>query len=679
MLVVFPCLRLYFVFFKSTGMAFNSDKIAETTVKESVLIRDKKSSTFSRIQKLKKRISHSFGRMSISRDDIIPAGFPENENIEVVKMVRNGYSDEFLDTITRTSHEMNGNLPNAMCVDKEHKLRHSTDEIDWSGVRKREFFKRQWSSAESASLGDGLVNDRRAHKAPRPKSEIILHNAQKKSSCRLSTFGGNSPFGKLDAYIKLEQLGEGSYATVYKGISNLNHKVVALKEIRLQHEEGAPFTAIREASLLRELKHANIVTLHDIIHTKDTLTFVFEYVHTDLSQYLDGHRGGLHPNNVRLFLFQLLRGLAYCHERRILHRDLKPQNLLISELGELKLADFGLARAKSVPSHTFSPEVVTLWYRPPDVLLGSTEYSTSLDMWGVGCIFIEMFSGLASFPGARDMYDQLTKIWKVFGTPTEDTWEGVSKLPNYKMEKFARYKPQRLASVFPKLKDVVQAEHLASQFLQLQPRQRISAKAAKYHPYFSDLPPKIYDLPDYCSVLNVPGVDLAPDAPSYPLSVIQMAAICGLIIKMAAVLLLVANLFNCDSMNNSTNNRNVLIRKRRQFGANTNFGFGNFPVFPTAPSYDTALSALAFLSFGVYMLNLILAATSRDNNPKNRLPVDDYQREKRNLKDVNSIEEITHFTGNFMNSLSECSLDKLCTLKQKMDRTGESFSISAYR
>lgn len=158
---------------------------------------------------------------------------------------------------------------------------------------------------------------------------------------------------------------------------SLTDQVVALKEIRLQEEEGTPFTAIREASLLKELKHANIVILHDIVHTKSSLTFVFEYVvrlpipkssppppnksglegskfflalpncrvfalqHTDLSQYLERNPGGLHPKNAKLFLFQLLRGLSYCHRRRILHRDVKPQNLLISEIGELKLADFG--------------------------------------------------------------------------------------------------------------------------------------------------------------------------------------------------------------------------------------------------------------------------------------------------------------------------------------------------
>ncbi|KRY00981.1 Cyclin-dependent kinase 16 [Trichinella pseudospiralis] len=173
-------------------------------------------------------------------------------------------------------------------------------------------------------------------------------------------------FGKLESYQKLEKLGEGTYATVYKGRSRLNDALVALKEIRLEQEEGAPCTAIREVSLLRDLRHANVVTLHDIIYTDKTLTLVFEYLDSDLKQYMDYCGNILSMNNVKIFTFQILRGLAYCHARRVLHRDLKPQNLLINHRGELKLADFGLARAKSVPTKTYSNEVVTLWYRPPD-------------------------------------------------------------------------------------------------------------------------------------------------------------------------------------------------------------------------------------------------------------------------------------------------------------------------
>uniref|UniRef100_A0A1I8I5J0 cyclin-dependent kinase n=1 Tax=Macrostomum lignano TaxID=282301 RepID=A0A1I8I5J0_9PLAT len=194
-------------------------------------------------------------------------------------------------------------------------------------------------------------------------------------------------FGRSNSYQWLEAMGEGSYATVYKGVSLVTNSVVALKDIRLQHDEGTPFTAIREASLLKGLKHANIVTLHDIVHTSTNLTFVFEFV---------------------LFLFQLLRGLDFCHKRRILHRDLKPQNLLISAIGELKLADFGLARAQTVPSRSYSSEIVTLWYRPPEVLLGSTTYAAP---WIFGCIHAEMLSGSPLFPGARTAEDQLKKIF----------------------------------------------------------------------------------------------------------------------------------------------------------------------------------------------------------------------------------------------------------------------------
>ncbi|XP_049629298.1 cyclin-dependent kinase 15 [Suncus etruscus] len=318
----------------------------------------------------------------------------------------------------------------------------------------------------------------------------------------------NLPFGAASSYLNLEKLGEGSYATVYKGISRINGQLVALKVINMNAEEGVPFTAIREASLLKGMKHANIVLLHDIIHTTATLTFVFEYMHTDLAQYMSQHPGGLHPHNVRLFMFQLLRGLAYIHHRHVLHRDLKPQNLLISHLGELKLADFGLARAKSVPSQTYSSEVVTLWYRPPDALLGATEYSSELDMWGAGCIFIEMFQGQPLFPGVSSILEQLEKIWEVLGVPTEDTWPGVSKLPNYNPEWFPLLKPQSLQNVWNSLGRVPEAEDLASQMLRGFPPHRVSARRALSHDYFRDLPPKLHELPDEESLFTVSGVRL---------------------------------------------------------------------------------------------------------------------------------------------------------------------------
>lgn len=197
---------------------------------------------------------------------------------------------------------------------------------------------------------------------------------------------------------------------------------MALKEIHLDAEEGTPSTAIREISLMKELRHPNILRLYDVIHTETKLMLVFEFMDQDLKKYMDQHgeRGALDPYTVRNFMFQLLRGTAFCHENRVLHRDLKPQNLLINKAGALKLADFGLARAFGIPVNTFSNEVVTLWYRAPDVLLGSRTYSTSIDVWSAGCIFAEMITGTPLFQG-RDNNDQLQHIFNILGTPDETT------------------------------------------------------------------------------------------------------------------------------------------------------------------------------------------------------------------------------------------------------------------
>ncbi|XP_010790543.1 cyclin-dependent kinase 16-like [Notothenia coriiceps] len=315
-------------------------------------------------------------------------------------------------------------------------------------------------------------------------------------------------FGKLETYIKLDKLGEGTYATVFKGRSKLTDNLVALKEIRLEHEEGAPCTAIREVSLLKDLKHANIVTLHDIIHTEKCLTLVFEYLEKDLKQYMDDCGSIMSVHNVKIFLFQLLRGLAYCHRRKVLHRDLKPQNLLINEKGELKLADFGLARAKSVPTKTYSNEVVTLWYRPPDVLLGSTEYSTPIDMWGVGCIFYEMITGRPLFPGST-VEDELHLIFRILGTPTEETWTGITTSEEFKTYKFPRYNAEPLVNHAPRIDN--DGHDLLSLLLQFEAKKRVSAEDALKHSYFKCFGEEVQTLSDITSIFSVKGIQLQKD------------------------------------------------------------------------------------------------------------------------------------------------------------------------
>ncbi|NXK02826.1 CDK15 kinase, partial [Herpetotheres cachinnans] len=287
-------------------------------------------------------------------------------------------------------------------------------------------------------------------------------------------------FGTATSYIHLEKLCEG--ATAYKGISRTNGQLVALKVIRLEEEEGVPFTAIWEASLLNHLKRASIVLLHDIIQTKETLTFVLEYMHTDLTQYMGQHPGGLHLCNVTLFMFQFLCGLAYIHQQHILHRDLKPQNLLISCLGELKLADFGLAHAKSIPRQTYCSEVVTLWCCPPDLLLGATHYSSDLDIWYRP---ISKHLGVLADRGYCSSHS-LSYFTQLLGVLTEDTQPGLSKLPNYNPVLVASRRPQRLRVI---------CDTVASRMLTAFPRGQISAQDVLLHGFFSPLPPQLYEVP----------------------------------------------------------------------------------------------------------------------------------------------------------------------------------------
>ncbi|XP_031679450.1 cyclin-dependent kinase 2-like isoform X3 [Oncorhynchus kisutch] len=217
----------------------------------------------------------------------------------------------------------------------------------------------------------------------------------------------------------------------------------------VKETEGVPSTAIREISLLKELSHPNIVKLCDVIHTENKLYLVFEFLHQDLKKFMDSSVSGISLPLVKSYLFQLLQGLAFCHSHRVLHRDLKPQNLLINAQGEIKLADFGLARAFGVPVRTYTHEVVTLWYRAPEILLGCKYYSTAVDIWSLGCIFAEMITRRALFPGDSEI-DQLFRIFRTLGTPDEVAWPGVTSMPDYKPS-FPKWARQELSKVVPPL------------------------------------------------------------------------------------------------------------------------------------------------------------------------------------------------------------------------------------
>lgn len=236
---------------------------------------------------------------------------------------------------------------------------------------------------------------------------------------------------------------------------------------------------------LKELQHPNIVRLYDVVHTEQKLTLVFEFLDQDLKKYLDVCDSGLDIPILKSFLYQLLTGVAYCHHHRVLHRDLKPPNLLINREGQLKLADFGLARAFGIPVRSYTHEVVTLWYRAPDILMASRKYSTPVDIWSVGCIFAEMANGRPLFAGTSES-DQLDKIFRLLGSPTVNDYPGIVDLPEYSPDLIPKYAPPRhFGALVPTLD--ASGVDLLSRMLQYDPAKRITAQKALEHPFFFDL------------------------------------------------------------------------------------------------------------------------------------------------------------------------------------------------
>ncbi|KAF2123254.1 kinase-like domain-containing protein [Lophiotrema nucula] len=324
----------------------------------------------------------------------------------------------------------------------------------------------------------------------------------------------------MENYQKMEKIGEGTYGVVYKArdLTTKDQRIVALKKIRLEAEdEGVPSTAIREISLLKEMSDPHVVRLLNIVHADGhKLYLVMEYLDLDLKKYMEslpvnqGGRGkalpegsgpmlstlGLGPDMVKKFTRQLCEGIRYCHAHRILHRDLKPQNLLIDKDGNLKLADFGLARAFGVPLRTYTHEVVTLWYRAPEILLGGRQYSTGVDMWSVGCIFAEMCTRKPLFPGDSEI-DEIFKIFRILGTPTEQDWPGVTSFPDFKSS-FPKWIRTDIADVTTSLDDL--GLDLLDALLVYDPAGRISAKQAVQHPYFTGMNGVLRDC---CSPKNI--------------------------------------------------------------------------------------------------------------------------------------------------------------------------------
>jgi len=276
-------------------------------------------------------------------------------------------------------------------------------------------------------------------------------------------------------FLAERKIGEGQYATIYAGREKATNRRVAIKKIKsVNFMDGIDMSSVREIKALRELRHENVVELVDVYSLRGSLHLVLEFLDSDLEMIIKTKSVVFSPADIKSWIMMTLRGLHHCHANFILHRDLKPNNLLISSDGTLKIADFGLARdfgeAPDLVTKPLTVQVVTLWYRSPELLLASSDYGPGIDMWAVGCIFAELMLRTPYLPGTSD-FSQLDTIFRALGTPTEKEWPGFEALAG-KISKQA-YPRTPLRSIFTAAS--LDALNLVEKMLLYDPHARISA------------------------------------------------------------------------------------------------------------------------------------------------------------------------------------------------------------
>lgn len=281
-------------------------------------------------------------------------------------------------------------------------------------------------------------------------------------------------------------VGSGTYGKVFKAIHVYTKELAALKKIRMDGEkDGFPVTAIREIKLLQSLKHDNVVCLQEVMVEHNDCFMVFEYLSHDLTGLLNHPTFKLEHTHKKHLGKQLFEGLNYLHRRGVLHRDIKAANILVSNTGQLKLADFGLARffaKRGKPDYT--NRVITIWYRSPELLLGETQYGPAVDIWSAACVMIEIFTRHAIFPGDGGEINQLDKIYNVLGTPTRSEWPGLVEMAWFELLRPTERRANTFAEKYQERLTPAAFELLQTMFL-YDPANRPTAGDVLEHPYFT--------------------------------------------------------------------------------------------------------------------------------------------------------------------------------------------------
>ncbi|KAF3935222.1 hypothetical protein ABW19_dt0201303 [Dactylella cylindrospora] len=298
---------------------------------------------------------------------------------------------------------------------------------------------------------------------------------------------------KFSFFDRLGLVGEGTYGKVYKAKNRATGEMVALKRVRMNSErDGFPITAVREIKILQKLTKdrdsENLVHLLDNMVEDNNFFMIFDYMDHDLTGILNHPQYRLETANIKDLAQQFFKGLDFIHRKGILHRDIKGSNILLNNQGLLKIADFGLARhyEKKKNDENYTNRVITLWYRPVEILLGETLYKTAPDIWSAGCVFMELFTRKAIFQG-KDEINQLDIIWSVLGTPKVSAWPGWRKTAWYSMLRPENIRP----TIFnEKYKDILPSDALAlaNRIFVYDPDKRPSAKEVLEDPYFTNDP-----------------------------------------------------------------------------------------------------------------------------------------------------------------------------------------------